>query len=66
MSVVLIHGATADGSSTAKVIEPPAADGIKVLAAPLRSDIVSVDLTSNNLVIRSRASSPVYGVCGRR
>jgi pimeloyl-ACP methyl ester carboxylesterase len=34
-SVVLVHGAWADGSSWAKVIGPLAADGIKVVAAPL-------------------------------
>jgi pimeloyl-ACP methyl ester carboxylesterase len=35
VSVVLVHGAWADGSSWAKVITPLAADGAKVLAAPL-------------------------------
>src|SRR5271169_789948 len=35
VSVVLVHGAWADGSSWAKVIAPLAAEGIKVLAAPL-------------------------------
>ena len=35
VSVVLVHGAWADGSSWAKVIGPLAARGIKVLAAPL-------------------------------
>src|SRR5579862_5508035 len=35
VSVVLVHGAWADGSSWAKVIAPLAADGIKVFAAPL-------------------------------
>ncbi|MGA7384581.1 MAG: hypothetical protein WBW81_07795 [Methylocella sp.] len=34
-SVVLVHGAWADGSSWAKVIGPLATDGIKVVAAPL-------------------------------
>jgi pimeloyl-ACP methyl ester carboxylesterase len=34
-SVVLVHGAWADGSSWAKVIGPLAADGIRVIAAPL-------------------------------
>jgi pimeloyl-ACP methyl ester carboxylesterase len=34
-SVVLVHGAWADGSSWAKVIEPLAADGMRVVAAPL-------------------------------
>jgi pimeloyl-ACP methyl ester carboxylesterase len=35
VSVVLAHGAWADGSSWAKVIGPLAADGVKVVAAPL-------------------------------
>jgi pimeloyl-ACP methyl ester carboxylesterase len=35
VSVVLVHGAWADGSSWVKVIEPLAAEGLKVLAAPL-------------------------------
>jgi pimeloyl-ACP methyl ester carboxylesterase len=35
LTVVLVHGAWADGSSWAKVIGPLAADGIKVVAAPL-------------------------------
>jgi pimeloyl-ACP methyl ester carboxylesterase len=35
VSVVLVHGAWADGSSWAKVIGPLAAEGVRVLAAPL-------------------------------
>ena len=35
VSVVLVHGAWADGSSWAKVIGPLAAEGIRVLAASL-------------------------------
>ena len=34
-NVVLVHGAWADGSSWAKIIGPLAAEGIKVVAAPL-------------------------------
>lgn len=34
-SVVLVHGAWADGSSWAKVIAPLVAEGVKVVAAPL-------------------------------
>jgi pimeloyl-ACP methyl ester carboxylesterase len=34
-SVVLVHGAWADGSSWAKVIAPLAASGLKAIAAPL-------------------------------
>jgi len=35
VSIVLAHGAWADGSSWAKVIPPLAAEGFKVTAAPL-------------------------------
>src|SRR5580693_3868661 len=35
VNVVLVHGAWADGSSWARVIAPLAAEGIKVLAAPV-------------------------------
>ena len=35
VSVVLVHGAWADGSSWAKVIGPLASEGVRVLAAPL-------------------------------
>ncbi|HWC90708.1 MAG TPA: alpha/beta fold hydrolase, partial [Pirellulales bacterium] len=35
ISVVLVHGAWADGSSWAKVISPLADGGVKVVAAPL-------------------------------
>jgi pimeloyl-ACP methyl ester carboxylesterase len=47
---VLVHGAWADGSSWAKVIGPLAADGIKVVAAPLpltsfRDDVSALDRT---------------------
>ena len=50
VSVVLVHGAWADGSSWAKVIGPLAADGIKVVAAPLpltsfRDDVAALDRT---------------------
>ena len=50
VSVVLVHGAWADGSSWAKVIGPLAADGIKVVAAalPLTSfhdDVAALDRT---------------------
>jgi pimeloyl-ACP methyl ester carboxylesterase len=49
-SVVLVHGAWADGSSWAKVIGPLAADGIKAVAAPLpltsfRDDVAALDRT---------------------
>jgi pimeloyl-ACP methyl ester carboxylesterase len=35
VSVVLVHGAWADGSSWAKVIRPLAAQGVSVIAAPI-------------------------------
>jgi pimeloyl-ACP methyl ester carboxylesterase len=50
LTVVLVHGAWADGSSWAKVIGPLAADGIKMVAAPLpltsfRDDVSALDRT---------------------
>jgi pimeloyl-ACP methyl ester carboxylesterase len=50
VSVVLAHGAWADGSSWAKVIAPLARAGIKVLAAPLpltsfEADVEALDRT---------------------
>src|SRR6201985_2310247 len=48
VTVVLVHGAWADGSSWAKVIAPLTAAGIKVVAAPLplttfRDDVAALD-----------------------
>ena len=50
VSVVLVHGAWADGSSWAKVIAPLAASGIKATAAPLpltsfADDVAALDRT---------------------
>jgi pimeloyl-ACP methyl ester carboxylesterase len=58
VSVVLVHGAWADGSSWAKIIAPLAADGIRVVAAPLpltsfREDVAALDRTLE------RAAGPV-------
>ena len=48
VSVVLVHGAWADGSSWAKIVGPLAAEGIKVVAAPLpltsfQDDVAALD-----------------------
>src|ERR1700748_1435314 len=61
VNVVLVHGAWADGSSWAKIIGPLAADGIKVVAAPLpltsfRDDVAAIDRTLE------RAPGPVVVV----
>ena len=50
INVVLVHGAWADGSSWTRIIGPLAADGIKVVAAPLpltsfRDDVAALDRT---------------------
>jgi pimeloyl-ACP methyl ester carboxylesterase len=57
-TVVLVHGAWADGSSWAKIIPPLAAGGLNVLAAPLpltsfQDDAAALDRTLE------RASGPV-------
>ena len=54
VSVVLVHGAWADGSSWAKIIAPLAADGVKAAAAPLplttfRDDVTALDRTLERL-----------------
>ena len=58
LTVVLVHGAWADGSSWAKIIGPLAADRIKVVTAPLpltsfRDDVAALDRTLE------RATEPV-------
>src|SRR5277367_2605123 len=58
VSVVLVHGAWADGSSWAKVIGSLAADGVKVVAAPLpltsfHDDVAALDRTLE------RATGPI-------
>jgi pimeloyl-ACP methyl ester carboxylesterase len=50
VSIVLVHGAWADGSSWAKIIGPLAAEGVRVLAAPLplstfQDDVAALDRT---------------------
>jgi pimeloyl-ACP methyl ester carboxylesterase len=49
-SVVLVHGAWADGSSWSKIIQPLAADGIRAVAAPLpltsfQDDVAALERT---------------------
>ena len=56
--IVLVHGAWADGSSGAKVIEPLVADGVKVSAAPLPLTTFADDVTALNRTI-GRAEGPV-------
>jgi pimeloyl-ACP methyl ester carboxylesterase len=58
MTVVLVHGAWADGSSWSKIIVPLAAGGTKVVAAPLPltsfpDDVAALDRTLE------RAAGPV-------
>ena len=58
MSVVLVHGAWADGSSWAKVIAPLAADGMEVIAAPLPLTSFADDVAALNRTLE-RAKGPV-------
>jgi pimeloyl-ACP methyl ester carboxylesterase len=46
VSVVLVHGAWADGSSWAKVIAPLVAEGVQVLAAPLPLTSLAEDMAA--------------------
>jgi len=48
VSVVLAHGAWADGSSWARVIAPLKADGVKVAAAPLPLTSLADDVAALN------------------
>ncbi|MGH8258571.1 MAG: alpha/beta fold hydrolase [Steroidobacteraceae bacterium] len=50
VSVVLVHGAWADGSSWSKIIQPLMADGIRTVAAPLpltsfQNDVAALERT---------------------
>src|SRR5262245_38382457 len=58
LSVVLVHGAWADGSSWAKVIAPLAAQGVRVLAAPLPLTSFADDMAALERTLE-RVSGPV-------
>ena len=63
VSVVLVHGAWADGSSWAKVIAPLAADGVKAVAAPLpltsfSDDVAALDRTLERVTRTGRPGRP--------
>jgi pimeloyl-ACP methyl ester carboxylesterase len=58
VSVVLVHGAWADGSSWVKVIAPLAADGIEVVAAPLPLTSFADDVAALNRALE-RVRGPV-------
>src|SRR5579862_3421942 len=58
VSVVLVHGAWADGSSWAKVIGPLSAAGIKVKAAPLPLTSFADDVAALDRALE-RAAGPV-------
>jgi len=58
VSVVMVHGAWADGSSWAKVIGSLAAEGIKAVAAPLPLTSFSDDVAALERTL-ARATGPV-------
>jgi pimeloyl-ACP methyl ester carboxylesterase len=58
VSVVLAHGAWADGSSWAKVIAPLAAAGVKAVAAPLPLTSFADDVAALDRALE-RATGPV-------
>jgi pimeloyl-ACP methyl ester carboxylesterase len=58
VSVVLVHGAWADGSSWAKVIAPLAADGIKAVAPPLPLTTFQDDVAALDRALE-RAAGPI-------
>ncbi len=57
-SVVLVHGAWADGSSWAKVIESLALDGLRVIAAPLPLTSFADDVAALRFTLE-RVAKPV-------
>ena len=57
-SVILVHGAWADGSSWSKVIGPLAADGAKVVAAPLALTSFADDVAAVGRALE-RTAGPV-------
>jgi pimeloyl-ACP methyl ester carboxylesterase len=59
VTVILVHGAWADGSSWSKVIGPLRQKGFNVLAAPLPLSSMSDDLESLNRVIERSDGSVV-------
>jgi pimeloyl-ACP methyl ester carboxylesterase len=61
VSVVLAHGAWADGSSWARVITALKADGVKVLAAPLPLTLLADDVAALNRSL-DRTTGPVVVV----
>src|SRR5271169_3931791 len=58
VSVVLVHGAWADGSSWAKIIAPLAANGVKVTAAPLPLTVFADDVAALDRTLE-RVGAPV-------
>ena len=58
VSVVLAHGAWADGSSWAKVIAPLAAEGVRAAAAPLPLTSFEDDVAALDRALE-RAPGPV-------
>src|ERR1700684_1456374 len=58
VSVVLVHGAWADGSSWAKVIAPLSAEGLEVVAAPLPLTSFAADGAALDRTLE-RAAGPV-------
>jgi pimeloyl-ACP methyl ester carboxylesterase len=57
-SIVLVHGAWADGSSWAKVIKPLQSRGLKALAAPIPLTSLSDDIAALDRVLE-RTDGPV-------
>jgi pimeloyl-ACP methyl ester carboxylesterase len=58
LSVVLVHGAWADGSSWSKIISPLVADGVRVSATPLPLTSFQDDVAALDYALE-RATGPV-------
>ena len=59
VSAVLVHGAWADGSSWSKIIGPLAAEGVRVLAAPLPLTSFQDDVAALDRALERAAGSVV-------
>jgi pimeloyl-ACP methyl ester carboxylesterase len=62
VSVVLVHGAWADGSSWSKVIGPLRAEGIRVVAAPLPLTTLADDVAALDRTLE-RIEGPTHLAC---
>ena len=59
-TVILVHGAWADGSCWQNVILPLQGEGLKVMCAPIPLTSLSDDISVFNACLRERADRPSW------